>query len=294
VSAADYWELALPITDEASEPVTNFLWELGALGVVEEATPDGAARLRAFFPESFAPAPLERRVRDYLAELAALGIPAPAAATVAPLAGDDWAEAWRRHFRPLPVGRRLLVAPPWDAPPAPPDGRLVVLVEPGRAFGTGHHATTAGCLECLEAELEAGTPERAVDLGTGSGILAVAAVRLGVPSVLALDDDPDAVAAAEANAARNGVAGRVRCVRADVAAAEPAPAPLVLANLLTAAHRRVAARYPAWVAPAGALVLGGILDAEAASVREALGAAFIVERTRSADGWTTLHCRRAR
>src|SRR5581483_7360250 len=105
VSAADYWELALPITDEASEPVTNFLWELGALGVVEEATPDGAARLRAFFPESFAAAPLERRVRDYLAELAALGIPAPAAATVAPLAGDDWAEAWRRHFRPLPVGR---------------------------------------------------------------------------------------------------------------------------------------------------------------------------------------------
>ncbi len=294
MSAAHYWELALPITDEASEAVTNFLWELGALGVVEEAAADGGGRLRAFFPESSAPARLERRVRDYLRELAALGVDAPAAATVVPLAGDDWAEAWRKHFRPLPVGRRLLVAPPWEVPDVAGGDRLVVLIEPGRAFGTGHHATTAGCLECLEAELAAGAPPSVVDLGTGSGILAVTAALLGVPQVLAIDDDPDAVACAEANAARNGVAARVRCVRGDVAAAEPVPAPLVLANLLTAAHRRLAPRYPAWVAPRGALVLGGILDAEAAAVREALGDAFTVERTRAADGWTTLHLRRAR
>lgn len=295
MSSARYWELALPITDEASEPVTNFLWELGALGVVEEEAPDHGARLRAFFPDSSEPAVLERRVREYLAGLAGLGLDAPAAATVLPLARDDWAEAWRKHFRPLPVGRRLLVVPPWETPAAAvAAGRTVVLVEPGRAFGTGHHATTAGCLECVETLVAADAPSSAVDLGTGSGILAIAAALLGVPRVLALDDDPDAVACVEANARRNGVAGRIACVRADAGVVEPAPAPLVLANLLTAAHRRLASRYPAWVVPGGALVLGGILDAETETVLQAVGGDFFPERTLSADGWTTLQLRRTR
>lgn len=298
MSTAGYWELALPITDDVAEAVTNFLWELGALGVIEEtieeATPVGGPRLRAFFPDSLAPALLERRVRDYLAELTALGLRPASEVSVTPLPEDDWGEAWRKHFRPLPVGRRLLVVPPWETPsPEMSASRLVIVIEPGRAFGTGHHATTAGCLECLEAIVERETPAAAIDLGTGSGILAVTAARLGVSQVLGVDEDPDAVACAKGNAERNRVADRVCCVVGDAAAVDARPAPLVLANLLTAAHRRLAATYAARTAPGGALVLGGILAGEADTVVAALDAgAFTAEHAVSADGWTTLVFRR--
>ena len=98
------------------------------------------------------PTTLDARVRAYLTSLGALGLSTPPAPTITPLADRDWAEAWREHFRPLPVGRRLLVAPPWDVPSAPE--RVVLIIEPGRAFGTGHHGSTAGCLGLLERALE--------------------------------------------------------------------------------------------------------------------------------------------
>ena len=131
-----------------------------------------------------------------------------------------------------------------------------------------------------------------IDLGTGSGILAIAAARLGVDGVLAVDDDPDAVASAMANAARNHVSDRVRCVLADAERLDEAAAPLVVANLLTAAHRKLAPRYPRWVLPAGTLILGGILDAEGAEVAAALAAQrFTPRASRSVEGWTTLELR---
>ncbi len=290
---AAYWELAVAVPPDAAEPVTNFLWELGALGVVEEETPGAAPRLRAFFPAHADAAGLERNVRSYAEGLAALGLPVPGAPHVALLADADWAEAWREHFRPLPVGRRLLIGPPWDAPAVP--GRLTVVIEPGRAFGTGHHGTTAGCLEALEALVAIDVPAEAIDLGTGSGILAIAAARLGVTRVLAVDEDPDAVAAASANAARNGVNRRVRCVMADAGGLDIPPAPLVLSNLLAAAHTRLAPHYARYVAPGGAIVLGGILDPEAPSVTQALaGHGFLPRATSSRDGWTTLTFTRGR
>jgi len=138
------------------------------------------------------PATLETRVRDYLASLAALGLATAAAPTITPLADHNWAEAWREHFRPLLVGRRLLVAPPWDVPRT--SERVVLVIEPGRAFGTGHHGSTAGCLTLLERVLERERPSAAIDLGTGSKILAIATARLSVPVVLTVDDDPDAIA----------------------------------------------------------------------------------------------------
>jgi ribosomal protein L11 methyltransferase len=204
----------------------------------------------------------------------------------------DWAEAWRAHFAPLAVGRRLLVTPPWETPPA--DGRLVLTLEPGRAFGTGQHGSTAGCLEVLEAIVESTRPARALDIGTGSGILAIAAARLGVPEVLAVDSDPDAIAVATANVTRNGLDGRVRCVVADAADLAEAPVPLVLANLLAAAHRTLAPRYARLVAPGGTIVLGGLLDAEADDVAAALAAHGLRRvAARSIEGWTSLACEHA-
>jgi ribosomal protein L11 methyltransferase len=289
---AAYVEVTVDAGDEATEALTNFLWELGAVGVVEETAGGPAARLRAFFPAIVQSTSLADRVDTYLAGLRALGLVAGPRASVTPLADADWALAWREHFRPIAVGRALLVTPPWEAPP--PSDRVVLAIEPGRAFGTGHHGTTAGCLELLEVLVTAERPPRAIDLGTGSGILAIAAARLGVPEVLACDTDPDAVTAAGDNAARNGVAERVCAVVADAAALDAEPAPLVLANLLAAAHHALAARYRTLVGDGGALVLGGLLDGEAEGVAAALaGHGFRHEAARSLDGWTSLALRHA-
>lgn len=287
-----YWELTVAVPPDASEGLTNFVWELGALGVVEEESAPGRARLRAFFAESADTDALARSVDLYLGALESLGFTRAGRPALTAVADADWAEAWRAHFAPFSVGRTLTIAPPWETPPA--DGRLVLTLEPGRAFGTGQHGTTAGCLELLEAIVERARPARAIDLGTGSGILAIAAARLGVGEVLAVDSDPDAVASATANVARNGVAGRVTCAPADASTLETAPTPLVLANLLAAAHRALAPRYARLVAPGGTLVAGGCLDAEADAVAVALGTHGLRRvAARSIEGWTTLACEHA-
>jgi ribosomal protein L11 methyltransferase len=287
-----YIELTVDAGEEAAEALTNFLWEQGAVGVVEEALAEGPPRLRAFFPATAESGRLVARVETYLEGLAALGLPTGSRARLTPVADADWAAAWREHFRPVAVGHGLLVAPPWDTPVG--GDRVVLAIEPGRAFGTGHHGTTAGCLELLEALVAAEPPARALDLGTGSGILAIAAARLGVAEVLACDTDPDAIAAAGANAVRNGVGQRVRTLVADAATLATEPAPLVLANLLAAAHHALAARYARLVTAGGALVLGGLLDGEADGVAGALaGHGFRRESARSLDGWTSLALRHA-
>ena len=290
MSSSHYWELTVGAPGDLSEGLTNLAWELGALGVVEEEEPGRGARLRAFFPETVAASALEESVRRYLDGVRALGFAPAADVRVAALADENWADAWRVHFKPRAVGRRLVIAPPWDLPA--PNGRIVIEIEPGRAFGTGHHGTTAGCLEALEAAIERDPPSRMLDLGTGSGILAIAAARLGVASVLAVDDDPDAVACAMANAARNHVSDRVRCALADAATVREPRAPLVVANLLSAAHRRLAAQYLRSLTPGGTLLLGGILDAEAADLGGALADHGLIHRaSRSVEGWTTLELR---
>jgi ribosomal protein L11 methyltransferase len=283
-----YWELTVSVPPDASEGLTNFAWELGALGVVEEENAAGRAKLRAFFPDVADSGAIVKRVDGYLDALQSMGFARSGEPAVAAVTDTDWAEAWRAHFAPLAIGRRLLVAPPWEAPPER-EGRLVLSLEPGRAFGTGQHGTTAGCLEMLEAVVERARPVRALDLGTGSGILAIAAARLGVPEILAIDSDPDAVASATANVERNGLTGRVTCAIADAAELSAAPTPLVLANLLAAAHRALAPVYARLVSAGGTLVAGGCLDGEADHVTTVLGGhGFRRHSARSIEGWTTL------
>jgi len=295
---ARYWELTLTAPAGATEGLTNFLWETGALGVVEEERPGEPPELRAFFPETMPPAILTEHVTAYTDGLAALGFGAIGRPRVVSLEDSGWADAWREHFRPIAVGRRFVIAPPWELATLDAtsrSGRVVLVIEPGRAFGTGHHGSTAGCLEAIERVVERETPSHAVDLGTGSGILAIALARVGVSAVLAIDEDPDAIAAAAANAVRNDVAGRVSCRVDDAATMDVAPAPgavpapLVVANLITAAHRSLASRYARYVTAGGALILGGILDAEAEEVERMLAAdAWRRRDTITREGWSTL------
>ena len=141
---------------------------------------------------------------------------------------DDWADRWREFHRPLVLGDRLSVRPPWEPPPGT---ALDLVIDPGRAFGTGAHATTRLCLELL-LDVPASPPSDAIDLGCGSGVLAIAAAKLGWSPVLALDYDQLAIEATTGNAAANGVSARIEARRFNLMHESVPPASLVLANLL--------------------------------------------------------------
>ena len=194
---------------------------------------------------------------------------------------DDWADRWRSFHRPLTIGGRLTVRPPWE-PPA--DTALDVVIDPGRAFGTGSHATTALCLELL---LDEPPGPSLIDLGSGSGVLAIVARRLGWGSVLALDHDPVAVQATLENARRNRV--QVQARRLDMLGEQVPEAELVVANVLSGPLVRWAAvqeRMPA------RLVLGGLLVSEADAVHQAFARRGLRLRERRARGeWAALALR---
>ena len=191
----------------------------------------------------------------------------------APVRTTDWSEEWKRFFHVLRVGR-LVVQPSWERAETRPDD-LIIDLDPGKAFGTGQHETTRLCLAALEAHLRPGM--RVLDVGTGSGILAIAAVLLGAPHVDAVDIDAEAVEVARANVARNGVSERITLAAGSLGAAWPwAEAPradLVVANISSIA---AVALLPACAAalPAGGLWIGsGFIESAAPSIDEAVRAA---------------------
>jgi ribosomal protein L11 methyltransferase len=191
---------------------------------------------------------------------------------------DDWADAWRDWHRPRAVGGRLWVRPPWEEPR---EDLLDVVVDPGRAFGTGAHHTTRLCLELL-AELEPGGAF--LDLGCGSGVLAIAAARLGWEPVTAVDLEPAAVEAARANAALNGVSLDVR--RMDLRREPPPSAPTVTANLLRPLLLELA---ESWADAPERLIVSGLLRGEAAEVAAEFARGGLVERERREAGeWAAL------
>ena len=191
---------------------------------------------------------------------------------------DDWEERWKRFHVPVVVGGRLYVRPPWEQPAVRP-GVAEIVIDPGRAFGTGSHPTTRLCLELL---LELEPKGSFADLGCGSGVLAIAAAKLGFGPVTAFDSDAGAVEATRANARDNGVA-LDRVERWDLRREAPPPARTVVANLMRPLLLQLATRLER----PEALVLSGLLEHEADEVAAAF--APLRERRRLSDkGWTAL------
>lgn len=190
------------------------------------------------------------------------------------VADDEWARRSQSGLRAITAGR-VTVAPPWDVP-APRRDRVVIVIDPSTGFGTGHHETTRLCLELLQALDLSGV--RVIDVGTGSGVLAIAACLLGAASVVAVDNDPDALRNARENIGANGVGDLVRVVMTDLREidAGPAgitPADVVVANLTAAVLEREARHLRALTAPGGTLLVSGFGPGELSGVVAALGAA---------------------
>jgi len=278
-------EVTAPGADEA----IALLFEMGATGVEERddavlpmpgarKPAPGHALLVAFFAR--------RAEADEAARaLGAGGV----AAEVAAIEPRDWGEEWKKGLAPLSVGR-VFLRPTWIEAARPP-GAVEVVLDPGMAFGTGTHPTTALCLAALDAFLATRPGAAVLDVGTGSGILAIAARKLGAGRVAASDDDPVAVLVARENATRNGAA--LELTGADLPAI-PGRFDLVVANILAGVLVALAPDLVARLAPGGELVLAGVLVPQESEVRAAFAGAGLAELPGARQGeWSLLRFRRA-
>jgi ribosomal protein L11 methyltransferase len=203
---------------------------------------------------------------------------------------ENWAESWKKHFRPLRVGRSLLITPSWCRPRTV-SGQKVVVLDPGLSFGTGHHPTTWFCLRQLVAHRPTRQPKSFLDLGTGSGILVIAAAKLGYSPLVAIDHDPDAIRTAARNLQRNRVAPKISLQTGDVSRLPPtksAPWDVVAANLTSDLLMNHRSRITRRVKPGGTLVLAGILRREFPLLARAYARSGFKVIARSSRGeWTS-------
>ena len=217
--------------------------------------------------------------------LQAFGLRAVGSLRVRSVDDADWTDAWKVHYVPQRVGR-VVVVPSWIDEPAV-DGEARIRLDPGMAFGTGLHPTTRGCLALLQ-EVEPMAAD-VLDVGCGSGILALAALALGARRAVGLDTDPLAVEATRTNAERNGVADRLTVTRGTLTEGAEHRYPLVLANLVAAVLVELAPRLAAHAATGGTLLASGIIEPRADEVIAALSAAGLRVATRRDDGeWVSL------
>lgn len=259
--------IAVTLEDAADEPIFEIAWERPPIW--------SAVRLTALFPEY-------ADVDAVLAQVARMLGHEVAGHQIGLLADEDWASSWKARYKPLKTGENLWVCPSWMTPPDPE--AVNVILDPGMAFGTGDHPTTALCLEWLSEQALAG--KTVLDYGCGSGILAIAALKLGAQEAYAVDTDPQALAVTHQNAARNAVAERLR-VSPPADLAPEFAADIVLANILAGALIELAPQLKGRARPGGRLALSGILAEQADEVRGQYAPEFAFE-TRPDHGWVLL------
>lgn len=284
-------QLKLAVPAENVERVSEAMEEAGAQAVTLEPPADmplyepapgdtplaGSMTVIGLFTEDSEPESIIARIG------AQLGGPLPAC-THAILEDRDWTRAWMERFHPMRFGERLWVCPSWCEVPDP--DATTILLDPGLAFGTGTHPTTALCLRWL------GTGERVqgarvIDYGCGSGILAIAAAKLGAREVWAVDIDSQALAATQSNARANGVAAVVRTMHADKL--EAARVDILLANILAGPLQSLAGRLSGLVRSGGDIVLSGILAEQAADCRAAYEPFCDMDAPVTEQEWVMLH-----
>lgn len=270
------WHVSIPVTEESEDAVLELLsTKFGRAASIYRDEQRKSSRAQVFVDQRKLSLEEARAHATEITKHAracdlALG---PGRILVKLVRSQDWAESWKRHFRPLEIGRALLIKPSWIRR-RPRAGQQVVVLDPGLSFGTGQHATTSFCLSQVAAARTASKSPSLLDIGTGSGILAIAAAKLGFRPIAAFDFDPDAVRIAKQNATRNHVGARVKISCQDLTQL-PVKSGLqydmvcanLMADLLIAQARKILNR----VAPNGRLVLAGILKAQFPDVSAAYG-----------------------
>jgi ribosomal protein L11 methyltransferase len=283
VTAPEYWFVAFDVAEDEAEDRGAEMFELGATGVEQR---DAGTLVRGEPGKVTLVVSFESRAE---AEAALASIDAGFGPRIVRLEGDAWRDEYKKYFHPFRICAGVVIRPPWEeVVDVRPDEKVLIL-EPGRAFGTGLHETTSLVCEIVSRL----TISAAVlDVGCGSGILGLVAIVLGASRVRALDVDADAIAVAKENAQRNGLADRVEADTADVTNLT-GTWPLVLANIEASVLVPMAPALSARLAPGGHLVLSGILATQEADVRAAYTHLEHVE-TRAKGEWIALAYRSAR
>lgn len=301
---ADWLELRVTVPTPVAEACSQLLVELGSEGVVEEnrgapeteldMAPATFGELQAYFPAHCDQQQIEGQLRE---QLSLLGVLPQDLEQVAmqwlPVAVEDWEQDWKQHFEVQRYGP-VCLCPSWcdnDEPHRP--GEIRLTLDPGRAFGTGNHETTRLCLEYLVPALQKKPHSQVLDVGTGSGILALVAAAMGAPEVVATEIDPPALEAAQANALLNRLAGGVDFYATEMPPQEKGCFDIICANILLETNARLAPYMAQRLVPGGELVFSGILDRQVGSlvaICEKLG--LEVVSTQALQQWRLLVCQR--
>jgi ribosomal protein L11 methyltransferase len=279
----EWLEASVTVDGEAAEAVAEALSRYAHRGVSIEAGPGGLASgpvvVRAYLPAGDDLPRRRRKVEEAVYHLGRIWpVPPP---VFRPVQAQDWTQAWKEHFDVLHVTDRIVVCPSWRTY-EPTGGEVVIRLEPGQAFGTGTHPTTRMCLRALEEHVREGST--VLDIGTGSGILAIAAARLGARTVLAVDNDPPAVECARAAVVLNNVLDRVRVVGgslADVSGNYDVVVVNILAPVIVHMLENGLAER---LADDGALIAAGILEEQVADVDAAIAQGGLETAGRLQDG----------
>jgi len=267
---SEFWEVGIRLRDDLSEVLVPTLSRAGTRGLAFSERADGIEVLAYFNTPQDAvqwAREVSRAVReagfsdDHVIEV-----------RVRPVPIQDWTSRWKEGYKPFPVGRRFLIAPSWDCPPET-GGRLLLIIDPGMAFGTGTHETTQQCLMALEDYWRG---RSLLDVGTGTGILAIAAARLNPRArIVALDIDPEACAVARENVERNGVGESIALLCGTLGDVPEERFEMVIANLTSDVLAALLPMFPQRLEPDGILVLSGLLEGDETAFLEALRASAL-------------------
>ena len=199
---------------------------------------------------------------------------------------EDWATSWKKYYKPVKIGKNIVVVPSWEEYIENPED-VIITLDPGMAFGTGTHATTKLCLELIEKNLTKGT--QMLDIGTGSGILAIGALKLGALKVTAVDIDETAVKSAHENSKLNNVSEKIEIIKGDLADAVNGKFSLISANIVADVILRLIKDLHCYLAPGGIFLASGIIEPRESEIKEALvKAGFKIKETLNNEGWVAV------
>lgn len=323
-----YWhELTIHTTEEATEMISNFLHEAGAGGVsIEESgtlnkerdtkygelydrplndIPEGQAEIKGYFADGSDLEAIKNEVAERIEELHTYDIdPGEVTLSWHRVHEDDWANAWKQYFKPMRVSERLTIKPSWEEYTAASADEHIIELDPGMAFGTGTHPTTSLCLRTLESVIQGG--EDVIDVGTGSGVLAIGAVLLGAKNVLAIDLDPVAVKSANENVALNRLESSIQVHEGDLLQVIKTseshdmnqlnvklPVQVVVANILAEIILLFVEDVYAALQSGGIYIASGIYKNKEQIVHDALEQhGFVVEAKHRDDDWIAFVARK--
>lgn len=278
---ARWFQVQLSVPEKMSEAVSGQLFDLGSCGVqVDDHTPSSLVQLTAYFPLTIDPDAVKAHL---VSQFEAADI------CLSEVPDEDWTTSWRTYFKPIFPSARIAVCPTWEQVPDP-EGGFTVVIEPKMAFGTGHHETTRMALLGLEGQLKPG--DRVLDVGTGSGILSIAAAKLGAGAVTAVDIEAQAIENARENLDLNRVGGLVRLIHGSVDLVA-GPFELIVSNMISSLLMPLLQGLHDRLVPDGHLVLGGILNREQEGFLNAVGRVGLgVEEVSREGEWIGLITRR--